>query len=81
MSTTRQTANLHHDRGHRDGNDRYLFSLLYALAFVTLFVAYGLARALPLAGSAGAHGHQHGEGITQKARAEANILASFALMH
>jgi hypothetical protein len=81
MSMTRQAENLHHERTHRIDSDRRLFGLLYALAFVTLFVAYGVARMLPVSGSVWANDQARGEGVMQKARAEANILASFALMH
>ncbi|MGB0513765.1 MAG: hypothetical protein ACPGJE_02865 [Wenzhouxiangellaceae bacterium] len=80
MTTNRQAHNLTSVRDQRLSGDRRDFNLAYAAAFVLFLVVFTLALLLPKSWTA--HGDQRsgGKGIIEQARAEANVLASCALM-
>jgi len=80
MSMTRQANNLLSVRDRRLSGDRRDFNLVYAAAFILFVVVFSLARLLPRTWTRRADRGDGNRGIIEQARAEANILASCALM-
>jgi len=80
MSMTRQANNLLSVRDQRLSGDRRDFNLVYAAAFVLFLVIFSLARLLPRNWISRGERRTGNRGIIEQARAEANILASCALM-
>ena len=67
-------------RDQRLSGDRRDFNLAYGAAFVLFLVVFTLAMLLPRNWILQSDHRASGKGIIEQARAEANILASCALM-
>ncbi len=81
MSTTTQIDQMQPIRHGRPGSETRLFNMIFATAFLVFVVGFAVARVVPGSGSVWSHDKKSGRGVIEKARAEANMLASFALMH
>lgn len=81
MSTTTQIDQAQAVRHGKPTSDKRLFNVIFTAAFLVFVVGFAFARLLPGRGSVWAHGNRRARGVIEKARAEANMLASFALMH
>lgn len=81
MKVTTQVNDLISIRDQRLSADRRDFNLIFAATFMVFLVIFGFARLLPRSWGARAIQKAHANGVIQQARAEANLLASCALMH
>lgn len=81
MSTTTQFDQAQAARHVKPSSDKRLFNVIFTAAFLVFVVGFAFARILPERDRLRAHGNRHARGVIEKARAEANMLASFALMH
>lgn len=81
MSTTTQIDQAQAVRHARPTGDKRLFNVIFTAAFLVFVVGFAFARLLPGRASTRTHGKRHARGVIEKARAEASMLASFALMH
>lgn len=80
MSINREADNLPSVRDQRLSVDRRDFNLAYAAAFVLFLVVFSVALLLPRNWSLYGDHRAYGKGVIERARTDANILASCALM-
>jgi len=80
MSMTKPVEALPQIRNQELTSEKRQFNLIFAAAFAVFLVAFAVSRLLPGSQSLWSRGHEHRRSVFEKARAEADILASFALM-
>jgi len=80
MSMTKQANNLLSLRNQRLRSDRRHFRLFFAVTFMVFLVVFTFASLMPGNWTSRARAGKHRKGIVERARAEANVLASFGLM-
>jgi len=81
MKVTTQASNVLSIRDQRLNADRRDFNLIFGVTFVIFLVIFGFARLLPRSWGSRTIEKAHANGVVGQARADANLLASCALMH
>ena len=80
MTTMNQSEHLASIRDQRMNVDRRHFRVIFAAAFVFYLIAFSFARLLPARWRARFYGFERRRGVIAQANAQANILASYAIM-
>jgi len=81
MKTATQANELHSIRDQRLHADKRHFNLIFMATFVVFLVIFGFARLMPRSLGTRTVRKVHDQGVVARARAEANLLASCALLH
>jgi hypothetical protein len=80
MTTMNQSEHLGSIRDQRMNVDRRHFRVIFVAAFMFYLIAFSFARLLPARWRSRFYGFERKRGVIAQASAQANILASYAIM-